>query len=128
MTASSAWQIIERLETRIEDQKVRLDVQAQQIKKQDMDIERLGQRLKDAEKEARIARLQLKESQRKGDKFKRQSDEERTLRVQSIQALKKQIEKLRVHMWQACWRNELDDVDDPPVCMFSPAWQEPDPL
>ena len=94
MTAFSAWQIIERLETRIEDQKVRLDVQAQQIKKQDMDIERLGQRLKDAEKDARIARLQLKESQRKGDKFKRQSDEERTLRVQSIQALKKQIEQL----------------------------------
>ena len=77
----SAWQIIERQEKRLDDQKTRFDAQAQQIKQ-----------LQDQEKEARD---QLKESQRKVENFKRQSDEERKLRVQSIQALKKQGEQLQ---------------------------------
>ena len=125
MTASSAGQIIERLETRIKDQKVRLDVQAQQIRRQDLDIEGLGQRLKDAEKDARIARLQFLESQRRSDKFRRQSDEERNLRIRSIQAMK---QHLRIEPTvDAETQTELmceftsDDVDDPSVCIFSPA-------
>ena len=126
MTASSAGQIIERLETRIKDQKVRLDVQAQQIKRQDLDIEGLGQRLKDAEKDARIARLQFLESQKRSDKFRRQSDEERNLRVRSIQAMKRHLKTeptvdAETQTEPMC---ELTggDVDDPPVCIFSPAW------
>ena len=124
MTASSAGQIIERLETRIKDQKVRLDVQAQQIKRQDLDIEGLGQRLKDAEKDARTAHLQFLESQKRSDKFRRQTDEERNSRVQSIQAMKRHLKTeptvdAETQTEPMC---ELTsgDVDDPPVCIFHP--------
>ena len=125
MTTSSASQIIERLETQIKDQKVILDVQAQQIRRQDLDIKGLGQRLKDAEKDARIARLQFLESQRRSDKFRLQSEEERNLRIQSIQAMK---QHLRIESTvNAETQTELmceftsDDADDPSVCIFSPA-------
>ena len=118
-TTSTAGLIIERLETQIKDQKVRLDVQAQQIRRQDLDIEGLGQRLKDAEKDARIARLQFLESQRRSDKFRLQSEEERNLRIQSIQAMK---QHLRIEPTvDAKTQTELmceftsDDVDNPSV-------------
>ena len=124
-TTSSASQIIEHLETQIKDQKVILDVQAQQIRRQDLDIEGLGQRLKDAEKDARIARLQFLESQRRSDKFRLQSEEERNLRIQSIQAMK---QHLRIESAvNAETQTELmceftsDDADGPSVCIFSPA-------
>ena len=124
MTASSAGQIIERLETRIKDQKVRLDVQAQQIKRQDLDIEGLGQRLKDAEKDARIARLQFLESQKRSDKFRRQSDEERNLRVRSIQAMKRHLRTEPTVDAETQTEPMCEftggDVDDPPVCIFHP--------
>ena len=124
MTTSSASQIIERLETQIKDQKVRLDVQAQQIRRQDLDIEGLGQRLKDAEKDARIARLQFLESQRRSDKFRRQSEEERNLRIRSIQAMKQHLRTeptvdAETQTEPMCEFTD-GDVDDPPVCIFHP--------
>ena len=123
-TTSSASQIIERLETQIKDQKVILDVQAQQIRRQDLDIEGLGQRLKDAEKDARIARLQFLESQRRSDKFRRQSEEERNLRIRSIQAMKQHLRTEPTVDAETQTEPMCEftggDVDDPPACIFHP--------